>query len=115
MPLFRGYEDAFFTIGSARVGTSLTIHHHQVEASWGLTRFADLGVEHLQWLCAVPPEMLLLGSGRVTAFPSETVMAWLHEQHIPFESMDSRAAARTWNILMAEGRKASCAMLLPGA
>jgi len=76
--------------------------------------FSALTPQHLHWLLDTPPEMLLIGSGRVTRFPSEAVMDWLHEQHIPFESMDSRAAARTWNILMGEGRKASCAMLLPG-
>ncbi|MDQ6950403.1 MAG: MTH938/NDUFAF3 family protein [Mariprofundales bacterium] len=112
--MFRGYDDGFFTIGTARVASSLTIHHHQLEAPWPLACFAELAIEHLQWLCEQPPEMLLLGSGRVTAFPSEAVMAWLHEYHIPVESMDSRAAARTWNILMGEGRNASCAMLLPG-
>jgi len=90
------------------------IHHHQVDEPWAVDAFADLTPDHLLWLLDTPPEMLLLGSGRITRFPSEAVTGWLHGQKIPFESMDSRSAARTWNILMGEGRRASCAMLLPG-
>ena len=102
-------------IGGARVATSLCIHQQQVDAPWPLDVFDSLAPEHLRWLLDTPPELLLLGSGRVTRFPSQTVMAWLQSHHIPFESMDSRSAARTWNILMGEGRNASCAMLLPGS
>jgi len=36
------------------------------------------------------------------------------EHHIGFECMDSRASARTYNILVGEGRTVSAAMLLPG-
>jgi len=97
------------------VRSGLVIHQHQVDTPWEVAAIAELTSDHLQWLLDTPPEMLLLGSGRVTRFPSEAVMDWLHTQQIPFESMDSRSAARTWNILMGEGRKASCAMLLPGA
>ena len=39
----------------------------------------------------------------------------LAEAHIGFECMDSRAAARTYNILLSEGREVSAAMLLPNA
>jgi len=60
------------------------------------------------------PEILILGTGRTTAFPHASVMQYLSEHHIGFECMDSRSAARTYNILVAEGRTVSAAMLLPG-
>jgi uncharacterized protein len=37
------------------------------------------------------------------------------ERHIGLECMDSRSAARTYNILIGEGRTVSAAILLPGA
>ncbi|OIO69226.1 MAG: hypothetical protein AUJ57_09475 [Zetaproteobacteria bacterium CG1_02_53_45] len=61
------------------------------------------------------PEVLILGTGRQTLFASPEIMAFMAEQHIGFECMDSRAAARTYNILVAEGRPVSIALLLPGA
>ncbi len=102
-------------MGAARIASSLVIHQQALDAPWSLEVFSDLTPGHLAWLCDHPPELLLLGSGRLTRFPSAEVVAWLHDRGIPFESMDSRAAARTWNILMGEGRSASCAMLLPSA
>jgi len=62
-----------------------------------------------------PPEVLIIGTGRQTAFPDAAVLDMLAEAHIGFECMDSRAAARTYNILVSEGRDVSAAMLLPNA
>jgi len=62
-----------------------------------------------------PPEVLVIGTGRQTCFPSPEVMEMLQQAHIGFECMDSRAAARTYNILVGEGRDVSAAMLLPNA
>ncbi|MDQ6964291.1 MAG: MTH938/NDUFAF3 family protein [Mariprofundales bacterium] len=112
--MFRGYAPDYFMVGRVRITSSLTIHHQQIDTPWEVDDFAGLVVDRLQWLLDSPPELLLLGSGRLTRFPSAEVCDWLHAQHIPFESMDSRSAARTWNILMGEGRQAACAMLLPG-
>ncbi|OIO68100.1 MAG: hypothetical protein AUJ58_09950 [Zetaproteobacteria bacterium CG1_02_55_237] len=61
------------------------------------------------------PEVLLIGTGRKTVFPDVTILQALDESHIGYECMDSRAAARTYNILVGEGRNVSLAMLLPGA
>jgi len=72
-------------------------------------------VEHFTPLLDAPSEVLLIGTGRCTAFPDAGIMQTLRDAHIGFECMDSRAAARTYNILVAEGRDVSVAMLLPGA
>jgi len=42
-------------------------------------------------------------------------MEMLSNAQIGYEFMDSRAAARTYNILVSEGRDVSAAMLLPNA
>ena len=51
-----------------------------------------------------PPEFLLLGTGPTMRFPPKAVVRALDEQGIGIESMDSRAAARTWGVLRAEER-----------
>jgi len=40
-------------------------------------------------------------------------MDYLADLHIGFECMDSLSAARTFNILVGEGRNVAAAMLLP--
>lgn len=112
--MFRAYDADSLTVGQVRFTTGLLIHHHCVDAPWGPESFSQLTVADLEFLLEQPPEVLVLGTGRLTRFPDETVMNWLHAQQIPYECMDSRAAARTYNILVGEGRVASCAMLSPG-
>jgi len=58
---------------------------------------------------------LLIGTGRTASFPNASVLETLEAAHIGFECMDTRAAARTYNILVAEGRNVSAAMLPPSA
>ncbi len=61
------------------------------------------------------PEVLLIGTGRTAAFPAADILAALEARHIGYECMDSRAAARTYNVLVGEGRRVSAAILLPRA
>ncbi len=50
------------------------------------------------------PEFLLLGTGPVLTFPPRNLVRSLEERGIGIETMDSRAAARTWGVLRAEER-----------
>lgn len=91
------------------------LHQGEVKAPWGPEKLADITAECLAPILADAPEVLIIGTGRRTSFPSAAVMQALDEAHIGYECMDSRAAARTYNILVGEGRDTSVAMLLPGA
>ena len=84
-------------------------------APWGPERLVALEVEQLSPILDAPPEVLIIGTGRVTCFPSGAVLAALADAHIGYECMDSRSAARTYNILVTEGRETSAAMLLPSS
>lgn len=59
-----------------------------------------------------PPEFVLLGTGAETVRPSRALIDALDARGIGVEAMASRAAARAWGILRAEGRWIS-ALLLP--
>ncbi|NOR72269.1 MAG: hypothetical protein GQ467_00135 [Mariprofundaceae bacterium] len=113
--LFRGYEDNCFIIGEGRYHSGLRFHKRELIEPWGPERLGALTIEDISWAIENPPEILLIGTGRTTAFPDSAILDALAEAHIGFECMDSRAAARTYNILMAEGRDVSAAMLLPNA
>lgn len=60
---------------------------------------------------SVKPEVLLLGTGARQRFPSPAVLRPLLQAGIGVEVMDTQAAARTYNILMAEGRRVVAALL----
>ncbi|MBN4077073.1 Mth938-like domain-containing protein [Mariprofundus ferrooxydans] len=112
--LFSAYADDYLQLNGHKYHSGLYIHQNNVTAPWGPERLHALSIEDLQPLIVAPPEVLILGTGRVTAFPDPDILDYMAEHHIGFECMDSRAAARTYNILVGEGRTVSAAMLLPG-
>jgi len=114
-PVFRAYDDTSLQVGEQRIETGLLVHRGRITAPWGPDQLRDLSPEHLATILEDPPEVLLIGTGRITSFPRADVLEMLEAAHIGFECMDTRAAARTYNILVAEGRRVSAAMLSPKA
>jgi len=113
--LFSGYDDDYIKINNQRYGSGLSLHEGRLSTPWGPERLRELKPEHLSGFIDDAPEILLIGTGRLTSFPCPAVLDYLEEHHVAFECMDSRAAARTYNILVGEGRRVSVAMLLPSA
>ena len=51
-------------------------------------------------LLALKPEVVLLGTGERIVFPPQKMMAAFLKRGIGLETMDSAAAARTFNVLV---------------
>jgi uncharacterized protein len=58
------------------------------------------------------PELILIGTGQRQHFLHPAVTQEMLQWGIGVEIMDTQAAARTYNILMAEGRKVVAALLI---
>lgn len=58
------------------------------------------------------PEVLIVGTGQTMAFLSKDLRNFLQDKGLVPEMMDSGAAARTYNVLLSEGRHV-CAALMP--
>ncbi|WP_374764013.1 Mth938-like domain-containing protein [Yunchengibacter salinarum] len=58
------------------------------------------------------PELVLLGTGTATDLPPKAIRTALADAGIGVDLMDTGAAARTFNVLVAEGRRVA-ALLLP--
>ena len=56
------------------------------------------------------PEFILLGTGAALVRPDPALIAVHEAQGIGIEAMDTRAAARAWGVLRAEGRWISAAL-----
>ena len=63
-------------------------------------------------IAALGCEVLLFGTARLQRFPHPSLLQPLMLARIGVEVMDTAAACRTYNILMAEGRKVAAALLL---
>ena len=79
--------------------------------AWNAATFASLSSEHFARVAALAPELVVFGSGDRLRFPSPALLRPLIDAAIGFETMDTRAACRTYNVLLAEGRKVVAALL----
>ena len=78
---------------------------------WPVERFEDLGEHSFEALLALRPELVIFGSGARLRFPRPAWLAPLMARRIGVETMDTAAACRTYNVLLAEGRAVAAALL----
>jgi len=81
---------------------------------WPVDAFEALQLEHFDALLQLRPDLVLLGTGSRHRFPEARLLARLASAGVGLEAMDTRAACRTYNILMAEGRNVAAALLVEG-
>jgi uncharacterized protein len=93
-----------------RLKESCLLSARQLITDWPPQQLSELTAEHLQAIRELNPELLLLGSGAKMQFPAATQLAALVSLGIGYEVMDTAAACRTYNVLVAEGRKVVAAL-----
>ena len=69
----------------------------------------DLG--SLKPALTIVPEFIVIGTGARLVRPPRDLIAALEARGIGVEAMDSRAAARAWAVLRAEGRWIAAALM----
>ncbi len=93
---------------------SLIVNAQHVVEDFPVRTVAELDASAISAVVALQPEVVLLGTGARALFPSQAVLAEFLKRGIGLETMDNAAAARTFNVLVGEGRKAVGIFLLPG-
>ncbi len=81
---------------------------------WHAASFEALVAAHFARLVALRPEVVVFGSGVRLRFAAQSLLRPLIEAGIGFETMDTAAACRTYNVLFAEGRSVVAALLFSG-
>ncbi|MBA2409296.1 MAG: Mth938-like domain-containing protein [Gammaproteobacteria bacterium] len=108
----RAYEAGRVVINEHSYTDSLVVTPDRLEAQWPPRTVAELEPAHLEFIAALQPEVVLLGTGPRLQFPGPEVMDFFRRKRIGFETMDTAAACRTFNVLMAEGRAVAAALLM---
>ena len=73
---------------------------------------AELTAAHTADIMALEPELVLIGTGARQIFPAAEFGAQFLRAGIGFEVMDTGAACRTFNVLVAEQRRVVAILLL---
>lgn len=110
--VIRAYAPGSVTINQEIHRTSVVVTPERIIAHWPPRAFADLAAEHFEAVCALAPEIVLLGTGTRLQFPAPALTQSLMRAGIGFEVMDTGAACRTYNVLMGEGRRVAAALLM---
>jgi uncharacterized protein len=106
-----GYGPGFIEVNKERHSGHLLLAPDAPPRRWPATSFAALREEDFASLLALRPDVVLLGTGRQQRFPHPRLTACLARAGVGLEVMDTAAACRTYNILMAEGRRVLAAFL----
>lgn len=98
------YGPGFVEINRVRHDGNLVLTPDAPVAPWP-SAFDALRAEDFASLLSLAPELVLLGTGSRQRFPHPRLTRALTDARIGVEVMDTQAAARTYNILMMEGRR----------
>lgn len=110
--LIRAWEPGRLTIGEQHYHHSLIVSADTLIADWRPRLAAELRREDFAAVLQLQPEILLLGTGSRLDFPPPSLTVHLMQSGIGVEVMDTAAACRTFNILLAEQRRVAAALLL---
>lgn len=114
----QGYEAGSVTVtrGDAQALHTLTgaslLQPHAAPVAWPVGDEVPPPLAAFEALLEHTPELVLYGSGARLRFPGAQVMRLFHARGIGFETMDTFAACRTYNVLSMEGRRVLAALLI---
>ncbi len=112
---FNAYGDGYVEVNAVRFERSIVVVPDRPVLDWPVTDFASLSADAFRFIADLDPELVVFGTGSKLRFPHPRLLAPLIDRGIGVETMDVFAACRTYNILMAEGRRVAAALLLTPA
>ena len=111
----RSVSDTEILIGARSYSTPVALTASGVLDDWTATPVATLGVDDLSALLATGPELIVVGTGSKQILPRRELMFAMARKGVGLEVMDTRAAARTFNVLINEGRSVAAILYLGSA
>lgn len=105
------YGQGFVTVNAQTYHNSLIVGHDRLQAEWQVQSIDELNSDHLLALVGTG-DVILLGTGTRQKFPQRSILRPLLVKRIGVEIMDTSAACRTYNVLLAEGRAVVAALIV---
>ena len=106
------YDESGVEINAIHFSHSLIVLPEIKPVQWEVTSFENLTAQDFEPINAQHPDVVILGTGVRQRFIHPRLITALTQQRIGVECMDNQAACRTYNILMAEGRKVALALIM---
>ncbi len=110
--VFGHYGDGKLKVNEQLYDTSMVIFPDALHTDWPCNSINELTVGHFDEIIARNPDIVLLGTGVKQRFPSTELRRSLAAAGLNLEIMDTAAACRTYNLLVAEGRDVAAAVII---
>ncbi|HVF39439.1 MAG TPA: Mth938-like domain-containing protein [Gemmatimonadaceae bacterium] len=109
---FTGYGEGYVAVNNERYDRALVVSAHHAVQAWDAHDIEGLSPADFDTVLALNPEIVILGTGGTLRFPRPEIMRTFAANAIGFEVMDTKAACRTYNVLVTEGRQVVAAILI---
>ncbi|TRZ98366.1 MAG: hypothetical protein D4R84_03755 [Rhodocyclaceae bacterium] len=106
------YDAGHIAVNGRRLTKSFILTPHRLLENWPPASLDGLTVTDMQTVADLACPIVLLGTGTRQRFPAPALLRPFVEQCIGVEVMDTGAACRTYNVLMAEGRDVAAALII---
>jgi len=110
--MIRACDEGQVTIGAQSYQRSLILTPERIIPDWRPQQVTDITEQDFDSILSLQVEIILLGTGTRLCFPSAQLSAHVLATGTGLEVMDTAAACRTYNILLAENRRVVAALLL---
>ncbi len=107
----QAYQQGQVTINERDYQHSLIVSASEIISPWPVQQVTQLGAQNLQEIVDLKPEVILLGTGEKQVFPDIEIFGYFAQLGIGIEVMNTGAACRTFNILVAEDRQVVAALI----
>ncbi|MBU6459704.1 MAG: Mth938-like domain-containing protein [Proteobacteria bacterium] len=109
--MITGYGKDYVLINQERHDYDLLVLPHEI-LPWRTECLEELTGGDFETVAHLDPEVVLVGTGQEHRFVHPKLYATLSKRQIGVEIMANGAACRTYNILVGEGRRVACALIL---
>jgi uncharacterized protein len=106
------YADGWIRIADRRIDAPCVVSSAGIISDLLPATLDELDVIHLRKISALAPEIVLLGTGAKQIFLDYALTEALAAENIALETMDTGAACRCFNILVAEARAVVAALYM---
>lgn len=110
--LIRSYGPGEIKINDTAFNRPVIVSSSAIEPGPAIAAAVELTAPHAAALLALGPEVVLLGTGPKQSFAATEFGTTFLRAGVGFEVMDTGAACRTFNVLVAEQRRV-VALLIP--
>jgi len=99
-------------VGGDSYSEPVALTPDEIIRDWKPRPIAELTEAHFENLLQRAPELVILGTGAMSQFPPRELVFAFARRGIGLETMDTPAAARTFNVLATEGRQVAAVLYL---